>query len=89
MRQGKRVRSPSAGTTAKRIGLIWLLLCVYCLAAIAVAWPIDGKQLTVFVVLFVMIGYNIDRRVARTSEPNAPAVRAGDELAQGSVPGPT
>jgi dolichol kinase len=56
-RMGKRVRSPSAGATAKRIGLVWLLLAVYCIAAIAVAWPLDGKQLTVFIVLFVMIGW--------------------------------
>ena len=57
LRTGKRVRSPSATPTAKRIGLIWLLLAVYCLAAIAVAWPMDGKQLTTFIVLFVLIGW--------------------------------
>jgi hypothetical protein len=57
IRRGRRVRSPSAAATAKRIGLVWLLLAVYCLAAIAVAWPIDGKQLTVFIVLFVMVGW--------------------------------
>jgi len=57
VRRGRRVRSPSAAATAKRVGLIWLLLVVYCMAAIAVAWPIDGKQLTVFIVLFVMTGW--------------------------------
>ncbi len=56
-RMGKRVRSPSTAPTAKRIGLIWLLLAVYCIAAITVAWPIDGKQLTIFIVMFVMIGW--------------------------------
>lgn len=56
-RQSKRVRSPSAGATARRIGLIWLLLAVYCLAAIALSWPLDAKQLTAFIVLFVMIGW--------------------------------
>ena len=57
MRMGKRVRSPSAGATAKRIGAIWLLLAVYCLAALAVTWPLDGMQLTVLIVLFVMVGW--------------------------------
>ena len=57
IRTGKRVRSPSAAATAKRIGLIWLLLAVYCVAAIAVAWPMDGKQLTMFIILFVMVGW--------------------------------
>ncbi len=56
-RVSKRIHSPSAGATAIRISLIWLLLAVYCLAAIAVAWPIDGKQLTTFIVLFVMVGW--------------------------------
>lgn len=57
IRTSKRVRSPSVVPTAKRIGTIWLLLAVYCIAAIAVAWPIDGKQLTVLIVLFVMVGW--------------------------------
>jgi Fe2+ transport system protein B len=57
IRTSKRVRSPSAATTAKRIGLIWLLLVVYCIAAIAVAWPLDGKQLTTFIVLFVLVSW--------------------------------
>jgi hypothetical protein len=57
MRMGKRIHSPSAAATAKRIGLTWLLLAVFCAAAIAVAWPLDGKQLTVFIMLFVMIGW--------------------------------
>jgi hypothetical protein len=57
MRTSKRVRSPSVIPTAKRIGTIWLLLAIYCIAAITVAWPIDGKQLTVLIVLFVMVGW--------------------------------
>jgi hypothetical protein len=44
IRTGKRVRNPSAGATAKRISLVWLLLVVYCLSAIAIAWPIDGDS---------------------------------------------
>jgi len=57
IRQSRHVHSPTAGATAKRIGLTWLLLAVYCAAAIAVASPMDGKKLTVFIVLFVLIGY--------------------------------
>lgn len=56
-RQSKRVRSPSAGLTARRIGLLWVLLVVYCLAAIAIAWPLEGIQLTAFIVVFVIIGW--------------------------------
>lgn len=58
-RQSRRVRNPAAGATTRRILLTWLLLTIYCLAAIAVAWPLDGKQLTIFIVLFVMIGWTI------------------------------
>jgi len=57
VRRGKRVRSPSVGPTAKRIGTVWLLLAVYCLAAIAVTWPLDGMQLTILIFLFVMVGW--------------------------------
>jgi len=57
IRRSKHIRSPASGATAKRIGLIWLLLAVYCVAAIAVAWPLDGKQLTVFIILFHLVGW--------------------------------
>jgi hypothetical protein len=57
MRIGKRMRNPTAGVTAKRIGTVWLLLAVYCLAALAITWPLDGMQLTVLIVLFVMVGW--------------------------------
>jgi hypothetical protein len=57
IRAGRRVHSPSAGATAKRIALIWLLLALYGLSAIALTWPIDGKQLTMFIVLFVILGW--------------------------------
>jgi uncharacterized membrane protein len=55
-RMGQRVRSPSTATTAKRIGLFWLFLALFCIATIAVAWPLDGKQATVFIVLFILVG---------------------------------
>ena len=55
-RMGKRVRSPSVNATAKRAALFWLLLIVYGIAAIAIARPTDGKQVTMFVILFTMVG---------------------------------
>ncbi len=56
-RMGKRVRSPATAATAKRVGLYWLFLIFFCIATIAVAWPLDGKQVTVLIVLFAMIGH--------------------------------
>ena len=55
-RMGKRVRSPLTAPTAKRIGLFWLLLVFYGTATIAIARPTDGKQATMFVILFIMLG---------------------------------
>jgi len=55
-RMGRRVRGPSTAAYAKRIGIFWLLLVFYCIAAIAIARPNDGKQLTMFIILFIMVG---------------------------------
>jgi hypothetical protein len=55
-RLGKRVRSPSAAPMAKRIGLFWLLLILYGIAIIAIARPTDGKQASLFIIMFIMIG---------------------------------
>jgi len=55
-RMGKRVRSPSTAPTAKRIGLFWLFLVFYGIVTIAVARPTDGKQATILIVLFIMVG---------------------------------
>lgn len=57
VRMSKRVRSPSAAPMAKRIGAIWLLLAVYCIAAILVTWPLEGNKLTALIVMFVMVGW--------------------------------
>jgi hypothetical protein len=56
MRMGPRVRGPSTNATAKRAGIFWFLLVLYGMAAIAVAHPTDGKQVTMFIILFLMIG---------------------------------
>jgi hypothetical protein len=55
-RAGRRVRSPATAPTVRRVGLFWLLLILYGIAAIAIARPRDGKQLTVLIVLFIMVG---------------------------------
>jgi hypothetical protein len=56
IRMGKRVRSPATVPMAKRIGLFWLFLVLYGIAAIAVARPTDGKQVTMLVILFILFG---------------------------------
>ena len=55
-RRSRRVRSPSANATAKRAGIFWLCLILYGIAAIAIARPTDGKQVTMFIILFTMVG---------------------------------
>ena len=57
IRMGKHVRSSSATVSGKRIGIFWFLLFLYVVAAIGVAWPVDGKQLAMFIILFIMVGW--------------------------------
>ncbi len=56
MRVSKRVQGPLTGMYGKRIGLFWLLLALFCCAVIAVIQPIDAKQLTLVIILFVLVG---------------------------------
>ncbi len=55
-RSGKRVRGPSTAIYGKRAGLFWLFLVFFCIATIAVTQPADGKQTTMIIILFMMIG---------------------------------
>jgi hypothetical protein len=55
-RMAPRVRNPSAGAAAKRAGIFWLLLILYGIVIILIARPTDGKQATLFIILFIMIG---------------------------------
>jgi hypothetical protein len=55
-RMGRRVRSPSASPATRRAILFWLFLVLYAIATIAVARPTDGRQMTMFIILFIMIG---------------------------------
>jgi len=54
--KGKRIQSPLTIPTAKRIGIFWLLLTLYSIAAIIIARPTDGKQATMLIILFMMLG---------------------------------
>jgi len=56
-RIGKRFRSPATAATAKRVGLFWVFLIFYGIATIAVAWPLDGKQVTMIILMFALIGH--------------------------------
>jgi hypothetical protein len=56
IRTGKRVRSPATTPTVKRVLLFWGLLALYGITIIAIAHPTDGKQATLFVVMFIMLG---------------------------------
>ncbi|MGE5123855.1 MAG: hypothetical protein ACM3H7_05010 [Acidobacteriaceae bacterium] len=55
-RQARRLRSPGLNPTARRAVTFWLLLMLYAAAAIAIAHPTDGRQVTMFIVLFLMLG---------------------------------
>jgi hypothetical protein len=55
-RMGRRVHNVTASTTTRRMVLFWLFLLLLAVAAILVAHPTDGKQLTTLIVLFIMIG---------------------------------
>ena len=55
-RVGPRVRGPAMTASAKRAVIFWLLLVCYAIAAIAIARPTDGKQVTMLIILFIMIG---------------------------------
>lgn len=55
-RLGRRVRNPSFSASARQGGIFWLLLVFYAIAAIAIARPTDGKQVTMFIILFTMVG---------------------------------
>jgi hypothetical protein len=55
-RMGPGVHSPSTAVYIKRAGFFWLCLIFFCIATSAVARPTDGKQASMFIILFIMIG---------------------------------
>ncbi len=56
-RLGARVHSPGIGATARRVGLFWLFLALFCGAIIAIVAPLDGPQITALIILFALIGH--------------------------------
>lgn len=57
MRLKRGVRSSIPSTSGKRIAYFWLLLFLYCVAAVSIIWPVDGKVFAMFIILFVTIGW--------------------------------
>ena len=57
IRMSRKVRSPAGVASGKRIAWFWLLLFVYCFSMIVVVSPVDGKQMAMIIILFVMIGW--------------------------------
>ena len=57
IRMGSGVRSSSSTSTGKRIGIFWMLLIFYVVATVAVSWPASGKQMSIYIILFVMVGW--------------------------------
>ncbi len=57
IRMGRGVRSASLVTSGKRIGIFWFLLFLYAAATVAISWPAGGKQLAMYIILFVMVGW--------------------------------
>ncbi len=54
---GRRVRKTNASTTGWRIGLFWLSLFAYCTLAAWITAPLQGRQLAMLILIFVMVGW--------------------------------
>lgn len=57
IRLNKGVRTSTPITTGKRIAGFWLLLFVYCFATATIAWPLDGKQVSMIIILYATLGW--------------------------------
>jgi hypothetical protein len=57
VRMNRAVRTSTSSISGKRIAFFWLLLFIYCVIALAITWPLDGKQLAMFIILFITIGW--------------------------------
>ncbi len=57
VRISRGVRSFAPPTSGKRIAIFWLLLFFYCFATISIVWPLDTKQMAMFIILFVTVGW--------------------------------
>jgi hypothetical protein len=57
MRLKRGIRTSTRTTSWRRIVFFWLLLFLFCVAAVSVAWPVNGKQLAMFIILFITVGW--------------------------------
>ena len=57
LRLNRGVRTQMATTSSWRIAFFWLLLFCFCVAAIAIVSPVNGKQLAMFIILFITVGW--------------------------------
>ena len=55
-RRDKRMRSANTAVYLRRILIFWLALVGFCVATIAVAGPLSSQQMTMFIVLFILLG---------------------------------
>jgi hypothetical protein len=55
--KGRHVRSKGDAAAGRRIGLFWMTLFAYCALTIWIAWPLNSRQLAMFIIIFVMIGW--------------------------------
>jgi hypothetical protein len=53
----RRFRNTSTSATSGRIGLFWLALFAYCNLTVWIAWPLDGRQLAMIIIIFAMLGW--------------------------------
>jgi hypothetical protein len=68
LHRGKRIQSPLTIPTAKRIGIFWLLLVLLCVTTLFIAEPIDGKQATIHIILFILFGHTSMGMIVSFSE---------------------
>ncbi len=57
MRMKKNVRSSNSITSGTRIGWFWLLLFLFSGAALWISKPVDVRQGSMLIILFVMLGW--------------------------------
>ncbi len=57
IRLNRGLRTSEPITSGKRIAFFWLLLFLYCVAAASIAWPLDGKQVSMIIILFATLGW--------------------------------
>ncbi len=57
LRLNRGIRTSIPTTSGRRIAFFWLLLFFFCAAAVAIVSPINSKQLAMFIILFITVGW--------------------------------